>query len=78
MSNVLDFTGNPIEAGDVIAYPVRRGSDMWLRTLRVSHIETIRSTVPIYHICGSNDTGRTVKLENADRCIVINKAVKLG
>jgi hypothetical protein len=73
MNTVLDFVGNPIEPGDTVAYPVRRGASMWLRTLRVSHIEMIRATVPVYRIAGSNDTGRLVRLENSDRCIVIKK-----
>lgn len=73
---VCDFGGRPIEPGDVVAYPVRRGSEMWLRSLRVSHIEVIRSTPPVYRIAGSNDSGRPVRLENPDRCVILTKAVK--
>ena len=73
---VLDFGGRPIESGDTIAYPVRRGSEMWLRSLKVSHIEVIRSTPPVYHIAGSNDKGRMVKLENPDRCVILTKGLK--
>jgi hypothetical protein len=74
---ILDFSGQVIEPGDIIAYPVRRGSDMWLRSLRVSHIDVIRSTPPVYRIAGTNDNGRLVKLENPLRCVVIKKAEKL-
>jgi hypothetical protein len=70
---VVDFGGRPIEPGDLIAYPVRRGSSMWLRSMRVSHIEVIRSTPPVYHIAGSNDEGRLVKLDHADRCVIMKK-----
>jgi len=73
---IYDFGGRMIEPGDTIAYPVRRGSEMWLRSLRVSHIEVIRSTPPVYKIAGSNDTGRSVKLENPDRCVIMSKGVK--
>jgi hypothetical protein len=68
---MLDFDGKEITPGCRLAYPVRRGSDMWLRSLRVSHVETIRSEPPIFYIVGTNDTGRTVKLEHSERCIVL-------
>jgi hypothetical protein len=73
---VVDFGGRVIEPGDIVAYPVRRGSEMWLRSLRVSHIDVIRATPPVYHIAGSNDTGRMVKLENPERCVIMSKGTK--
>ena len=73
MNELRDYLGNLIEPGDTVVYPVRRGSDMHLRTMRVSHIEVIRSTPPVLHVAGSNDNGRPVKLENPDRCVVVKK-----
>jgi hypothetical protein len=67
----LDFIGRPIKAGDVVAYPVRRGADMWLRSLRVAHVDVIRSVPPVFKIVGTNDKGRTVKLEKPDRCVIL-------
>lgn len=62
---IFDFAGQPIEPGDLVAYPVRHGSDMYLRTLKVSSVKG-------KCIHGSNDKGRIVKLLHADRCVVIN------
>jgi hypothetical protein len=67
----FDFSGAEIKAGDKVAYPVRRGSEMWLRFLIVSHIETIRAAEPVYHVIGTNDSGRPVKLEHPDRCVIM-------
>lgn len=67
----LDFSGQEIISGMKVAYPVRRGGDMWLRYMYVSHIETIRAAEPVFHIVGTNDAGRTVKLENPDRCVIM-------
>jgi hypothetical protein len=69
----LDFTGRPISSGDVVAYPVRRGADMWLRSLRVSHVDVIRSNPPVFKIVGTNDKGRVVRLEKPDRCVILPK-----
>jgi hypothetical protein len=69
--NPVDFTGRQIEVGYVIAYPVRRGSEMKLRSMTVEGIEIIRSTPPVYWLYGHSDKGRPVKVETPDRCIII-------
>jgi hypothetical protein len=68
----LDFTGRPIKVGHVVAYPVRRGSDMWLRKLTVESVEVIRSTPIVFKLHGHNDNGRYARIETPDRCIIIN------
>jgi hypothetical protein len=67
----IDFGREEILPGMKVAYPVRRGSEMWLRFLTVSHIETIRAAEPVFHVVGTNDTGRPVKLEHPDRCVIM-------
>src|SRR4030043_362124 len=34
----IDYTGRVIKVGDLVAYPVRRGSEMWLSAARVISI----------------------------------------
>jgi hypothetical protein len=67
----VDFGGEEIKPGQKVAYPVRRGGDMWLRSMVVSHIETIRAAEPVYHVVGTNDGGRPVKLDHPDRCVIM-------
>ena len=38
MTPAVDFMGRTIEAGHVVVYPVRRGSDMWLNKLSVTQV----------------------------------------
>ena len=52
MSSPTDFTGRAIEAGHVVVYPVRRGSDMRMKKLTVSHVYD-------QHITGTSPAGRT-------------------
>ncbi len=68
----VDFTGRTIEIGHIIAYPVRRGSEMWLRRLTVEAIEIIQSTPPTFKLHGHNDNGRPAIIETPNRCVIIN------
>ena len=36
----IDFLGRDIKTGDLVVYPVRRGSSMWLKRVMVTGIET--------------------------------------
>lgn len=67
----VDYTGRRIEVGHVVAYPVRRRSEMKLRSMTVESIEIIRSTPPVYRLHGHNDNGRPAVVETPDRCIII-------
>ena len=44
MTPAVDFMGRTIEAGHVVVYPVRRGSDMWLNKLSVTEVTDDRIT----------------------------------
>ena len=63
-----DFLDKPIKAGDLLIYPVRRGSQMWLSKLRV---EATHETPKGRAVSGSNDAGRRVTVHNLQNCIVV-------
>ena len=62
-----DFLDKSISAGDLLIYPVRRGSQMWLNKLRV---EAVRETAKGRAVSGSNDAGRRVTVHNLQNCVV--------
>ena len=64
MNEVTDFLGRIIEIDDVLVYPVRKGSKMWLSRFTVSKIESDA-------IHGTNPAGRRVKLTNLANCVVV-------
>jgi hypothetical protein len=77
MSELLqpkDYMGQTITAGCTVVYPIRQGSNMWLQHMVVSHFDIIRSHVPVFKLHGTNSDGHQVKLDHADRCVI----VKLG
>jgi len=67
-TKVVDFLGRPIVAGDLVVYPVRQKSEMWLNRLRV---EAVRDTPRGKAISGFNDVGRRVIVRNLKNCIVV-------
>jgi len=62
--NPIDILGRTIEVNDVLVYPVRKGSRMWLSRITVAKIESDA-------IHGSNPDGRRVKLTNLTNTVVI-------
>jgi hypothetical protein len=64
MNPALDFMGREITAGNVIAYPVRRGSKMWLNKLNVQHVEDDK-------IVGYNNLGRRITITNLRNVVVV-------
>lgn len=63
--NPVDFLGRPITAGVVIVYPVRRGSDMWLNKLNVTHVEEGK-------VKGYNTFGRPLTITNLKNTVVVS------
>jgi hypothetical protein len=66
-----DFTGQKIMIGDVIAYPVRRGSSMTLKEATVSEQPGSGCTVKKGVVCLS-PSGRRVIIETPERCVVFS------
>jgi|WetSurMetagenome_2_1015567.scaffolds.fasta_scaffold1431861_1 hypothetical protein len=68
MTPACDFVGNPITIGCRCAYPMRRGSKMWLATIRVDCIERIGEAIVL---TGDDSTGRRRHTRNIQNCIVV-------
>jgi hypothetical protein len=68
MTPVCDFVGKPITVGCRCVYPLRRGSKMWLTTIRVDSIEQIDGTVVL---TGYDSAGRRTRTRNIQNCIVV-------
>lgn len=45
-TKIIDYTGRRVRVGMTVVYPARRGSKMWLESIRITAIEE-RSTGPI-------------------------------
>lgn len=67
-TEAVDFLGQPIVAGDLIVYPVRQGSHMWMNKLR---IEAVRDTPRGKAISGTNDSGRRITIRNLINCVIV-------
>lgn len=68
MVKARDFTKREILVGNRIAYPVRQGSSMWMKTLVVRQI-TDGPTGPI--VSGTNATGRRISVKNLKNCVIV-------
>lgn len=68
MNPVKDFLGREIKPGDTVVYPVRRGSAMWLKKLRIQQVESD----PKPCVSGYNDLGRRIAIFNVETCVVID------
>ena len=62
---MIDQLGQPVAPGDTVCYPSRKGARMWLRTLKVLHIDGDR-------ISGLLPTGRstTIRRQNGTDLVV--------
>ena len=69
----LDFLENPIEVNDTIIYPVRRGSNMWMKKLVVN---AVRSTTNGVRVSGTNESGHPVSIQNVHNCTVVTKCLR--
>ena len=61
--NPKDLLGREINVGDIVAYPVRRRSDMVLKTATVSEL------CPLACL---NATSRRVVLKHPSRCVIVS------
>lgn len=69
LEKVVDLIGREITAGCSVVYPVRRGSDMWLKKIQVQQVTP--GKVP--EISGFNSEGRRVTIRNLKNCAVIEE-----
>jgi len=61
---VNDFLGREIKAGDLVVYPVRRGSSMWMSRMTVLSTEGGK-------LAGNNPEGRRVSLTSLGNVVVV-------
>ena len=66
-----DFLGREIKAGDLVVYPVRRGSSMWMSKMTVDSTEGGK-------LRGSNPEGRLVQLSNLSNVVVVQPPEVVG
>lgn len=69
-----DFLGREIQVGNLITYPVRKGSSMWLNKLKVTQV---RNTGGVFSLVGYNpdDTfKRNVPIRNLHTVTVVPEA----
>jgi hypothetical protein len=59
-----DFVGNTITPGCTIVYPVRKGSEMRLKRIKVTQVTSERIT-------GHNGIGRIVHIKNFNTVVVV-------
>lgn len=62
-----DIMGREIEAGHVIVYPVRKGSQMWLKRLEVSRVDEVNRTLH-----GQNSMGVPITIKNLNTVAVVD------
>jgi hypothetical protein len=64
MNAPTDFLGREIKPGDLLVYPVRRGSAMWLNRLSVT--QALQGSVT-----GFSPEGRRITIKNLDNSVVV-------
>jgi hypothetical protein len=64
MIPATDFMGRTIVAGQVVVYPVRRGSKMWLNKLTVTQVFDDSIT-------GYNALGHTLHIKNVQNVVIV-------
>lgn len=69
---IKDCVGNTIRTGSKIAYPVRRGANMEMRTGKVTSIRAQHQGQGAIGIVAKvkTDKGRTVDFQSFGRCVV--------
>ena len=74
MTVARDFVDREIKAGNTIAYPVRRGSKMWLNKLTVQQVcEGPKGP----QVSGVNSKGRRVAVTNLGNVVVVQSPMPL-
>jgi hypothetical protein len=68
---VKDFLGQELAANDEIIYPVRKGSSMWLRRIKVTQV--LDGHTPVIHgFASDGSSSRLIQLHNIQNVVKIN------
>jgi len=68
---IVDYAGHELKAGQIVVYPVRRGSSMWLSEIKVTQV--VDGSAP--YIKGFNREGRPVTVKNLKNVVIIDKSI---
>ena len=67
ITDLMDRRGNLIDVGDVVCYPVRKGSSMWMKDITVTDVD-----VHLGRIKGTNENERIVTVTKLSRVTKIS------
>ena len=65
-----DHYGRSIRSGDVVTYPVRKGSQMWLATAKVDEVRTDGA------LSATKDNGSPVTIFNTQTTVLASDSVR--
>ncbi len=65
-----DVLGHELQVGDVVAYPGRRGSLLWLNTAKIETIEPVMVST-IKNSDSQDEDGRHVIVRRTDRFVKV-------
>lgn len=69
---IKDIVGNEVKAGSKIAYPCRKGSNMWLQILDVTQVDEHAAQPAVK---GYSAKGRPIRITNLDNLVCLHAAV---
>jgi hypothetical protein len=69
---MVDCIGKEIRVGDMIVYPVRRKSELTLKSATVCERPGTRGLIKQGLIC-LNENGRRVVIEKPERCAIVSR-----
>lgn len=64
-----DFRGVQMQAGDLVTYPTRKGSEMWLKLATIVEIHEGEYVVDVL----SSQTQRRTRIQRPDRLAVLGR-----
>ncbi len=69
-----DVLGNTLQVGDIVAYPGRRGSSLWINTAEIVQVEPQVQVSILYNHSSQDTEGRRTVIDRTDRFVRIAEA----
>ena len=69
-----DFLGNEIAVGCTVIYPVRQGSNMWLRKVKITQVIKAGDVYRLKAYDPDSAMKRTLTIQNLNTCVVVSQA----
>ena len=73
-----DYFGQEIRVGDLLVYPGRQSSNLWMNHIRVTKVEEIgaaRFSRVMHKVTGQKDDGSIVTIVEIDRAVVVQRTL---